>query len=346
VRPVHNIDVRDDSNASVSTRGKAEPVTRRALHVLSQRGKLASFAPLAVTVALFVAISLYAPGFASPSSLNVLANQASLLLVIAIGQTMVILTGGIDLSVGALVSFGSVLLAYALPSFGLLAAIGVVLLMGAIGAAQGWLHVTTQVPSFIVTLGTQGLWSGMALTITGGLIIQVSEGYESVEWVTGETGGISNSFLISLLVLVIVGLLITFRPGGRQLRAVGLTESAALIAGVRTGRIKIGAFAASGLCSGLAAVILVSGQFSGSPVLGDYLLLPSITAVVVGGTAITGGHGGVSRTLVGTILVTTLSVGMSVVGVGASYTNLVYGLVLIVAVALAVRRSGVAAIIK
>lgn len=343
---MHNIDVSDGAPPPVATKGKAESVTRMARQVLPQRGRLAAFAPLAVTLILFVSISLYAPGFASPSSLNVLANQASLLLVIAIGQTMVILTGGIDLSVGALVSFGSVLLAYTLPSFGLLAAVGVVLVMGVIGGAQGWLHVKTQIPSFIVTLGTQGLWSGVALTITGGLIIQVSEGYESVEWVTGDSGGISNSFLISLLVLVIVGFLMTFRPGGRQLRAVGLTESAALIAGVRTGRVKVGAFAVSGLCSGLAAVILVSAQFSGSPVLGDYLLLPSITAVIVGGTAITGGHGGVSRTLVGTILVTILSVGMSVVGIGAAYTNLVYGVVLIVAVALAVRRSGIAAIIK
>jgi ribose transport system permease protein len=111
-------------------------------------------------------------------------------------------------------------------------------------------------------------------------------------------------------------------------------------------RIKIAAFAYSGLCGGIGAIQLAAVQFSGSPVLGDYLLLPVLAAVLVGGTAITGGHGGPGRALVGALVVTVLSVGMSVVGVPSAYTNLVYGTVLVAAVIFTTRRVDFGAVVK
>jgi ribose transport system permease protein len=303
-------------------------------------------APLGVLIALFALVSAISPGFASPGSLSVLGDQASVIAILALGQTLVILTGGIDLSVAAVVSFASVLLAYWLPTMGFAAVIAVLAISAIIGAIHGLIYVTTQVPSFIITLGGLGVWSGVALSITDGRVIQVDKGMGAIEWFSARTGDLPHSFLAAVVLVAITAAALRWLPFGRQLRTVGLQEPAAHMAGLRVTRIKVIAFAFSGLCAGIGAVLLVAVQFSGSPVLGDYLLLPTLAAVLVGGTAITGGHGGAVRTLIGALVVTVLSVGMSVAGVPSAYTNLAYGVVLIAAVIFTTRRVDFGAVVK
>jgi ribose transport system permease protein len=307
---------------------------------------LRTLAPVAVLVALVALVTAVSPGFLSPASLGVVADQASVIVVLAAGQTMVILLGGIDLSVAAVVSLASVLLAYWLPKLGFVAVPAVLAIATAIGALNGLAHVWAQVPSFIVTLGSLGIWSGVALSVTDGRVIQIDSGLGPVEWVSGHVGTVPNSFLLAVALVALTAAATRWLPVGRRLRAAGLAEPAARMAGIRVDRIKVGAFAFSGLCGGIGAIQLVAVQFSGSPVLGDYLLLPVLAAVLVGGTAITGGHGGPGRALVGALVVSVLSVGMSVVGVPSAYTNLIYGAVLVAAVIFTTRRVDFGAVVK
>jgi ribose transport system permease protein len=307
---------------------------------------LRTLAPVGVLVALVALVTAMSPGFLSPSSLGVVADQASVIVVLAAGQTMVILLGGIDLSVAAVVSLASVLVAFWLPKLGVAAIPAVLATTTLIGALHGVAHVKAQVPSFIVTLGGLGIWSGVALSITDGRVIQINGGLGAIEWIGGRVGTVPNSFVLALVVVALTAAGMRWLPFGRRLRAAGLAEPAARMAGIRVDRIKIAAFAYSGLCGGIGAIQLAAVQFSGSPVLGDYLLLPVLAAVLVGGTAITGGHGGPGRALVGALVVTVLSVGMSVVGVPSAYTNLVYGTVLVAAVIFTTRRVDFGAVVK
>ncbi|MGO9998670.1 MAG: ABC transporter permease [Acetobacteraceae bacterium] len=152
---------------------------------LRLRGAVNHFAPVAVLVALLTALGLFRPSFLSLYSLSVLAGESSVILLLAIGQTIVILLGGIDLSMAALASLVSVLLALALPASGAVGLALVLMLATAIGAVQGFVHARAQIPSFVVTLAGLGLWSGAALAIAH-TTIPISAGYELVGWLEGQ----------------------------------------------------------------------------------------------------------------------------------------------------------------
>lgn len=295
-------------------------------------------APVVVLVALVVALGLFEPSFLSFYSLSVLAGESSIILLLATAQTVVILLGCIDLSMAALASLASVLIALALPSAGLAGVGGVLALTTAIGAAQGAIHAKTQVPSFVVTLAGLGLCSGAALAISPATI-PVAGGYEWVGWLRLKLFNLPYSFLLAASLLVILGLGLRFLPFGRQVYAIGMGEAATLLSGVRVARVKIAAFALTGLFSGLAGLMFVARTRGGHPGIADSLLLPAIAAVVVGGTAITGGAGSVWRTFAGVLIIAVLRVGIAIVGLDPGYEPLAYGAVIVAAVALTIDRT-------
>jgi ribose transport system permease protein len=296
------------------------------------------FAPLAVFVALLAALGSFAPSFLSLYSLRVLVGESSVILLLAIGQTLVILLGGIDLSMAALASLASVLIALALPKAGPFGLLGVLALTTAIGAAQGFVHAKAQIASFVVTLAGLGLWSGAALTIAH-TTIPVSAGYEAVGWLKGRVLGVPNAFAFSVAALLMLAAALRWLPFGRHVYAIGLGEVAALLSGVHVARVKVLAFALSGLFAGLAGMLMVARTYSGNPTIADSLLLPSIAAVVVGGTAITGGFGSLERTLVGALTIAVLRVGIAVVGLDPAYEPIAYGVLVAGGVALTIDRS-------
>lgn len=299
---------------------------------------LRSAAPVIVLVALVAGLAVADPSFLELDSLRALADSSSAMLLLAIGVTGVVLCGGIDLSVAALASLCSVLFAQWVPHLGIWAAIPVIAVATVAGAVQGAFHVFTQTPSFIVTLGGMALWSGLALTISGATTISVSD--ETVTtWTQRLPLGVPAAFLAALIVAGLIGSVGVFTPAGRWMRAIGTSEPAALLAGVPVATTKIAAFAVSGGCAGAAAVVMVSRGYSGAPRLADSLLLPAVAAIVVGGTAITGGHGGIGRTVVGAMVVAVLRVGLSVVDIDQAWENVIYGLIVIAAVALTIDRS-------
>lgn len=294
--------------------------------------------PLAVLLVLLGIVGIVQPSFLSFGNLGVLADEASVILLLASAQTVVILLGGIDLSMAALAALASVLLALALPSLGVGAVVGVLMLTTLIGAFQGYLHARAQLPSVVVTLAGLGMWSGMALAI-GHTTIAVDAGYAAVGWLEGDSFGVPHSFAFAVAALMILAAALHWLPFGRYVHAIGLNARAALLSGVRVERVKVLAFAFTGLFSGLAGMTMVARTYSGSPTIVDSLLLPSIAAVLVGGTAMTGGVGGLGRTFVGTLIVTVLRVGIAAIGLDPAYEPILYGALVVAAVALTIDRS-------
>ena len=153
------------------------------------------------------------------------------------------------------------------------------------------------------------------------------------------TLGVPNSMAMALMILAAIAAGLRWLPAGRKIFALGVSERAAILSGLRADRLVIGVFTLSALCAGLAGIVLVADFSAGRPELADALLLPTIAAVVVGGTSITGGVGGLGRTLVGVLIVALLRVGINVVGAPPQYQQIVYGVIVILAVTLTIDRT-------
>lgn len=302
--------------------------------------KLKGLTPIYVLIALILLVGLSTPEFMAPQALIVLASDTATLFVMAAGVTFAIMIGGIDLSIEAVASFVSVIVALSLPGLGYLAfPLGVLVGLSA-GLINGLVHTFLLLPSFIVTLAAQGVWIGLGLLISNAtaIPIEVSE-RPMLEWITGKTLGLPNELLIAAAVLVVGLFLQHFTPFGRYSKAVGSGEAATHASGVNVRRTKIMALVVSGALAGLAGVMLAGRLSSGSPRIADQFLLPAIASVVVGGTSISGGVGSIWRTVIGAMIVSVIRTGMNFVGVDVFAQQIFFGSVLIIAVAATIDRS-------
>lgn len=298
----------------------------------------AGAASLVVLVALVILVGAYDSSFFQAPSLVSLLEQAAPLTLLAIGQALVVLTGRIDLSNAGLASLAGVVLANGLGSWGLLAVAAVVVGVMLCGLLIGLLHVTTQVPSFIITLGFLGIFAGLSLYASHADSILVGDGYSSIEWIFYRIYEFPISYALVLLVALALMASMKILPIGRRIRAIGLNERAAAYSGIRTNRIVVTAFVVSATLAGLAAVFQVARLQSAGAATSDSLLLPAIAAVIVGGTAISGGVGGVGRTLCGALVIALLRVGLDIVGINAAFQPILYGGIVILAIAATVDR--------
>jgi ribose transport system permease protein len=292
------------------------------------------FVPIAVLLVLMGLGGAIYPPFLSPGNLRVLADDASVIVLLAAGQTMVILLGSIDLSVAALAGLASVLIALAVPALGVGGVVGVLALTTLLGAFQGHVHAHAQLPSVVVTLAGFGMWSGLALAIAQATV-PVDAGYSAVAWLEGISLGVPHSFAFAVATLVALASSLRWFPLGRRVRAIGLNPAAAQLCGIRVDRVKVIAFSVSGLFSGLAGMTMVARTSSGSPTIADSLLLPCIAAVVMGGTALAGGIGGPARTLIGALTITVLRGGIAATGLDPAFEPIAYGVLVVTAVAVA-----------
>jgi ribose transport system permease protein len=308
-------------------------------------GALRNLAPPALLVFLVGFIALFVPSFLSVQTLTMVLADTSVLFILATGETFVILLGGIDLSIQALASLASVIVAQLLPSLGL-GAFPVAIVTGLLfGIVSGMVHVRLRVPSFVATLASGGVVAGLALLAAHGRAITIEEeGRAHVDWINASTFGLPNVIAIAVLVGLAGFFILRYTRFGRYTVAVGAGEPAALAAGVNVDRTKIVGFAISGTLAALAGVILAARLSSGSPSLANQLLLPAIAAVIVGGTAITGGLGSVGRTAIGALIISVVRIGMTFIGVNIFAENIVFGAMLIVAVAITIDRSKIAII--
>lgn len=303
-------------------------------------------------VLVCVIFALVTRRFASPANVLNILVQVSINTVLAVGMTFVILVGGIDLSVGSVLALGTVLGAQVLidPSRPLVLAVGlalvVCLLAGlAAGLLNGFVSERWRVPSFIVTLGMLNVARGGAAvasdnsTISGLPLGFVDFGTEIL------FGVVPMIFLLALVTVVLAWFVLRHTVFGRLVYAVGSNEEAVRLSGHDTRRIKIACFAISGACAGLAAVVFLLRLNVGSPTAGVGYELTAIAAVILGGTALTGGRGSVIGTFLGACLLQVLTTGLQLLGVGDNFRLIVIGVVIVAAVVLDTYRERLLALV-
>jgi ribose/xylose/arabinose/galactoside ABC-type transport system permease subunit len=295
---------------------------------------------LAALVLLVIAASLLSHRFLTiPNLLNVL-RQVSIVGILAIGMTFVILTRGIDLSVGSMLGIAVVLFAGSMDSRGM--AVAIPLGMGAAalaGLVNGLGVAYAGLPAFIMTLGMLSFVRGLAFIYTGGVPIPINdENFYALG--NGYLAGIPVPALILLAALVVSGFALQLTPFGRSIYAIGSNEEAARLSGVPVRFYKTSVYVISGVLSGLAGLVYASQLSIGTPIAGQGYELDAIAAVVVGGTSLFGGRGSVTGTFIGTLIIGVLANILNLTGVDPFVQQLFKGALIVVAVFIMSRSRG------
>jgi ribose/xylose/arabinose/galactoside ABC-type transport system permease subunit len=283
-----------------------------------------------------VVLSFATDAFLTTNNILNVLRQISINGIIAVGMTFVIITGGIDLSVGSIVGLASVVAAsFAHPdTYPLFVPILAGLLVGLLcGGVNGILIARWKVAPFIVTLGMMTAARGMTMVYTNGRpVINLSDGYNFVGG--GYIVGIPLPVIILILVALIGFFVLKYTKFGRHVYAVGGNEHSANVSGVRVKPVKVAVYCIVGLAAGLAGIVLSSRVMSGSPVLGTGYELDAIAAVVIGGTSLFGGVGSIVGTLVGVLIIGTMNNGLDLLNVSSYYQQVAKGVIIILAVLL------------
>ena len=310
---------------------------QRVQHVLHARPAIS---PLLVLIAAGIVFSVINPRFASPNALSLVLQQVAVIGALAVGQTLVILTAGIDLSVGAVTILAMMLSAKLAEGNGI-PGILAVLVGVAVGVAAGLLNggLVTRIglPPFIVTLGTLSVFTAIGLLYSKGQSVQQVDLPGLMNW-TGETFNVGRFHITVGVVLVavlyvVVGFALANTAWGRHVYAVGDDKEAARLAGIRVDRVLLSVYTVAGAIYGLTAWILIGRAGAASPNAITDANLESITAVVIGGTSLFGGRGALLGTLLGALIVGAFRSGLSLAGVDDQYRVLAVGLLVLAAVA-------------
>ena len=286
-------------------------------------------------VALFVVISCLNSSFIEPSNLKNLLRQVSINALISFGMTFVILTGGIDLSVGSILALSSVLMGSFIKS-GNNPIVGIVLacVMGAVlGAVNGLVITKGKVAPFIATLATMTIFRGLTLVYTNGNpISSLTESEAFHSFGQGYFLGLPVPAIMMLLMFAVSYFILHKTTLGRKTYAVGGNEKVSFIAGIKIDRIKIFAYTITGFLCGMAGAILTSRLNSAQPTAGTGYELDAIAAVVLGGTSLSGGKGRIAGTIIGALIIGTLNNGLNILNVSSFYQQVVKGIVILLAV--------------
>lgn len=293
--------------------------------------------PLLALIVLVVAVSIMNPNFLSPNNLMNLLRQVAANGFIAFGMTFVILTGGIDLSVGSTLALSSAFSAGMMAS-GLPPLVAVVtgLLIGAfLGAVNGFLISKGKMAPFIATLATMTIYRGATLVYTNGNpITGLGDSFFFSFLGRGYLFGIPFPVILMFIAFLVLYLLLHKTAFGRKTYAIGGNEKAAFIAGVKIDKIKIFIYSISGLMASISGMIITSRLNSAQPTAGQSYEMDAIASVVLGGTSLSGGRGSLFGTLVGALIIGTLNNGLNLLGVSSFYQQIVKGIVIVIAVLL------------
>jgi ribose transport system permease protein len=296
--------------------------------------------PFASIVGLVIYFTAVNPLFFSASNALNIGRQSSVLLLVSLAETVVILIGSIDLSVGALVTLTGILTALTVDTLGAFGGGLVGVAAGAfVGLANGLLVTVLRVPSFLVTLGMLSILSGVTNQISQGQSILFANTLLPSLVNNAPILGVPNVIWFGLGATAILTIVAYKTKLGRYLYALGGGEVVAAHAGVPVTLYKVLAFVLSGAICGFSGVMLAGQVGAGTPTAGSGLLLNSIAAVVMGGTALSGGIGGPHRTLLGVLVIAILTNGMDVTEVNSFTQDIVKGAVIILAVSLTIDRS-------
>jgi inositol transport system permease protein len=308
---------------------------------------LGRFAPVIFLLGIVIIVSVLEPGFRTERNMWNVIRQVSFIGILAVGMTFVILTAGIDLSVGSMLAFTGIVCASAAKGargliaggsqddggihvlYAVLAAIGVGLLLGGI---HGFLIGYAELPAFIVTLGGLGIWRGATLVWSEGQPIS-SFSKDFTYWGKGYIfGKVPVPVLFFLAFVVVAHIVLKYTKYGRWIYALGGNPEAARLSGLNAKALTMSVYVISGLCAGVAAFLLTSRLNSAEQVAGQSYELQAIAAVVIGGTSLFGGEGGVLGTLIGALLIGVLNNGLVIMGVNSYYQPIVIGMIIVFSV--------------
>lgn len=306
------------------------------------RGVLHRFPAISPGVVLLIAVVVFGlinPRFLSPANLSLVSQQVAVIGTLGIAQTLVILTAGIDLSVGAAMVLSSIVIGNVAASRGVppVVALLVGLAAGfATGALNGVLVTRLKLPPFIVTLGTLSIFTALLLLISNGATVQ-GVALPSLITSAGLTFRIAGvDFSVGVVLMVLLYLIVAFALGrtawGRHVYAVGDDREAARLTGIRVDRVLLSVYMVGGVIVAVAALIQIGRDFGASPNAATDANLNAITAVVIGGTSLFGGRGTIWGTLLGALIVGVFRNGLSLAGLDILYQTLAVGILVIVAV--------------
>ena len=291
--------------------------------------------PFFSLIALFVILSIASPYFLTATNLSSVVRQTAVINIMALGMTLVIVSGGIDLSVGSILAFAGVMGTLTMVSTSsVLLGIATGVFFGLLwGIANGVMITSLQIPPFIVTLGTLGIVRGLTLVVTNGLPV-VGLPKEHSYLGEGTVGPVPFVLVVLIVCAVIMHVVLHSTKLGRYTYAIGSNEEAAIYAGIPVARYKIAIYGIAGMLTGLAAMIETSRLMTGQPTAGVSYELQVIAAVVIGGGSLTGGEGTVIGTLIGAFIMGLLSNGSDLLGVNPYWQQAIIGSIIIMAVAL------------
>lgn len=309
----------------------------------SRRFRLASWAPVLVLVVLCAIIAAINPNFLSFGNFVRISQAAMIPLVLGMGATFIILMGSIDLSVEGVLTLGAVVLSVLVINgangndLGLIG-VGLVLLIGAaVGCLNGVVHVRLKIPSFMTTLGTWFIGVGLGNALLGGIAVRINDPMIrglAIDRFLGFPWGV----WLALACLAIAYVIQDHTRLGRYIYALGGGEELAALSGIPVARTRILAFTLAGVFYAVGGILAAAQLGLGNAQIGTGRLFTTITAVVVGGTALSGGQGSVLQTFVGVLIVVVLSNGMVLMGIPPTVQQAVQGLMIIAAVALSIDR--------
>ena len=311
---------------------------QRVQHVLHAHP---SISPLMVLIVSCIVFTIINPRFSQPATIGIILQQVAVIAALAIGQTLIILTAGIDLSVGAIAILATLFSANlavkgGVPGFlALLIGIAVGVLAGAL---NGFLVTRLNLPPFIVTLGTLSIFTAIALLYSGGQQVGRRQMPDTLNW--AGTPILIGPFRITtgVLVVVVLALVVAFilsqTSWGRHVYAVGNDVEAARLVGIRVDRVLLSVYTVAGLIYGITAWVQIGRSGTASPNAIVDANLESITAVVIGGTSLFGGRGAIVGTILGALIVGVFRIGLSLAGVDDQWRVLATGLLVIVAVSI------------
>jgi ribose/xylose/arabinose/galactoside ABC-type transport system permease subunit len=287
-----------------------------------------------VLLGLIILMGVLNPRFFTVTNAITVLRQACFLSLVAAGQMLVILTAGVDISLGAMIGLCSVVAAIVSKQLGIAAGwITPILLGGAIGLLNGFVVGRFRIDSFAVTLGTMGICNGLALIASKGLTIyNLPESYKVLAY--ANLGPIPLPVLIAAAVLVLMYFILYRVRFGRYVYAVGGNREALRLAGVNVDTVLLWVFGGAGILTGISASMLSARINSGQPNLGGALMMESIAACVVGGVTFKGGVGNLGGMIIGVLFLSTLSNGFDLIGVSSFVKQVVVGAIIIVAVVL------------
>jgi ribose transport system permease protein len=333
----------------VSSTGQGNPHDQAAAperSITSRKGIRIPTVVYSVSLLLVIGLIFWIgnPNFLTPYNLNTIFGYAVLLLLVGLGQMCGILVGGIDLSVGGIMSFVSVVFVTTIGRLGYWSYPLCMLIGIGVGYLNGNILTRIRIPSFIATLGIGGVLMSLAMLVAPVPINVPAAFWKLLDIFNGSILHVSNVLYIGLFTLILYMIILRFRAVGRNMYYVGSNIKMSWMSGINTVKTRNVAFMLSGFGAAMAGILVSAVQLGCNPYVGAPYVLNSVAAVVVGGTALTGGIGGPISTLFGALTVSVLQNGMTVVGVDQYFQQGILGLMIIVSVTLTFDRSKVTVI--